>query len=94
VLTLDAATGAVVRWEPFREANLGRTLRVLTRVAHTGEVGGVPGQLVAGLASAGGAVLVYTGASLAWRRYRAWTARGPRIATDADRTDAGIVSTS
>lgn len=94
VLTLDAATGAVVRWEPFREANMGRTLRVLARVAHTGEVGGVPGQLVAGFASAGGAVLVYTGASLAWRRYRSWTARGGRTATDTDRTDAGIVSTS
>jgi uncharacterized iron-regulated membrane protein len=93
VLTLDAATAAVVHWESFREANMGRTLRGLARVAHSGEVGGVPGQLIAGLASAGGALLVCTGASLAWRRYRAWAARGPQPA-DADRSDAGIISTS
>ena len=84
VLTLDAGTARVVRWEPFGEATAGRTLRVLARVLHTGEVGGVPGQLVAGLASAGGAILVWTGAALAWRRYRAWTARGRRRVADAE----------
>ena len=92
VLTLDAATAELVRWEPFREANMGRTLRVLFRVLHTGEVGGVLGQLVAGLASAGGAVLVYTGVALAWRRYRAWTARGRRGAPTVDDTNAERVS--
>jgi uncharacterized iron-regulated membrane protein len=94
VLTLDASTAEVVRWEPFREANLGRTLRVLARVLHTGEVGGVVGQLIAGVASAGGAFLLYTGAALAWRRFRAWTARGRRGAPATDRTDLGIASTS
>jgi uncharacterized iron-regulated membrane protein len=92
VLTLDAATAEVVQWEPFREGNMGRTLRVLFRVLHTGEVGGVLGQLVAGLASAGGAVLVYTGIALAWRCYRAWTARGRRCAPALDDTNAGPVS--
>lgn len=84
VLTLDGRTAEVVKWEPFREANRGRQLRALVRVLHTGEVGGVPGQLVAGLASAGGALLVYTGISLAWRRYRAWSARRRRVAPDAE----------
>lgn len=96
VLTL-AATAEVVRWEPFAAANMGRKLRVLARVLHTGEVGGVVGQLVAGLASAGGSVLVYTGIALAWRRSRAWSARGRRVAPGApgaERTDTGIASTS
>ena len=94
VLTLDAATAEVVRWEPFAAANMGRKLRVLARVLHTGEVGGVVGQLVAGLASAGGSVLVYTGVALAWRRYRGWSARGRRVAPGAERTDTEIASTS
>jgi uncharacterized iron-regulated membrane protein len=89
VLTLDGRTAEVVKWEPFAAANAGRKLRTLVRVLHTGEVGGVIGQLIAGLASAGGSVLVYTGVSLAWRRYRAWTARGRRVAPDAE-----VVSTS
>jgi uncharacterized iron-regulated membrane protein len=93
VLTLDAATAAVVRWEPFSEANGGRRLRLLARVLHTGEVGGVLGQLVAGLASTGGAVLVWTGVSLAWRRLRAWTVRGRRVA-GTEAADSEVVSTS
>jgi uncharacterized iron-regulated membrane protein len=83
VLTLDAATAEVVRWEPFKEANMGRTLRLLARVLHTGEIGGVIGQLIVGLASAGGAFLVYTGAALAWRRFRGWIGAGaPRCPRD------------
>jgi uncharacterized iron-regulated membrane protein len=93
VLTLDA-TGEVMRWEPFAAANMGRKLRVLARVLHTGEVGGVIGQLVAALASAGGAFLVYTGAALAWRRFRSWTGRSRRVAPAAESSDAEIVSTS
>lgn len=89
ILTLNGRTAEIVRWEPFREANGGRTLRALMRVAHTGEVAGIPGQLIAGVASAGGAVLVYTGMSLAWRRYRAWSARRRRLAPDVE-----VVSTS
>jgi uncharacterized iron-regulated membrane protein len=84
VLTLDGRTAEVVKWEPFAGANAGRKLRALVRVLHTGEVGGVIGQAIAGVASAGGSVLVYTGASLAWRRYRAWTVRGRRVAPDAE----------
>ena len=87
VLTLDAATAAVIRWEPFREANLGRKLRVLVRVLHTGEVAGWIGQLVAGLASLGGALLVWTGASLAIRRSRAWAVR--RKSRGLDRAQPG-----
>lgn len=74
-LTLDRKTGAVVRYEPYASQNLGRRLRAWSRWVHTGEAGGLVGQAVAGVASAGGAVLVWTGLALAWRRFRAWRAR-------------------
>jgi uncharacterized iron-regulated membrane protein len=48
---------------------------MLLRFIHTGEVAGIPGQTIAGIASAGAAVLVYTGLALSWRRFRAWLAR-------------------
>ena len=45
------------------------------RFAHTGEVLGLAGQTVAGLVSAGGVVLVWTGIALALRRFLAWIKR-------------------
>ena len=74
-LTLDRRTGAVTRWETFASQNLGRRLRSLVRFGHTGEAAGVAGQTVAGIASAGGAVLVWTGLALTWRRFRSWQTR-------------------
>lgn len=71
-LTLDSKSGEVVRWEPFSSFTRGRQLRSFLRFAHTGEVAGPLGQTVAGLASLGAAVLVWTGLALAWRRWRAW----------------------
>jgi uncharacterized iron-regulated membrane protein len=78
ILTLDAATAAVVQWEPYAKYNLGRTIRSWVRPVHTGEAVGVVGQIVTALASAGGVVLVWTGLALAWRRFRARTARASR----------------
>ena len=74
-LTLDRATGEVTKWEPFSSFSTGRQLRSFLRFAHTGEVFGIPGQTIAGLVSLGGAVLVWTGLALSWRRWRAWMAR-------------------
>lgn len=68
-LTLQAADAEILKWEPFGEQNLGRKLRLWARYLHTGEAGGIPGQGIAMLASAGGALLVWTGLSLAWRRF-------------------------
>jgi uncharacterized iron-regulated membrane protein len=48
------------------------------RPVHTGEAGGMAGQMVAALASACGVVLVWTGFALAWRRLRARNARASR----------------
>jgi uncharacterized iron-regulated membrane protein len=67
-LTLDATTAGVVKWEPFSNYNLSRTIRSWVRPVHTGEAGGFIGQFIALLASAGSAVLMYTGLALAWRR--------------------------
>jgi uncharacterized iron-regulated membrane protein len=74
-LTLNRGSGEVVRWEPFSSYTTGRRLRSYLRFAHTGEAAGIIGQTVAGLASAGAVVLVWTGLALVWRRFRAWAAK-------------------
>lgn len=74
-LTLDRKTGEAVRWEPYSNNTRGRRLRSWLRFAHTGEVYGLAGQTVAALVSLGGAFLVYTGLSLAWRRFYSWKGR-------------------
>jgi uncharacterized iron-regulated membrane protein len=71
-LTLDAATGEVTSWAPFSSQTPGRRARSFVRFAHTGEVAGFLGQTIAGLASAGGALLAYTGIALSLRRLIAW----------------------
>lgn len=74
-LTFDRITGAETKWEPFASYNLGLRLRMLARVFHTGEVGGIVVQGIAGLASLGAALLVYTGIALSLRRLAAWRRR-------------------
>jgi uncharacterized iron-regulated membrane protein len=74
-LTLDRATAETVRWEPYESQGLGRRLRTWSRWVHTGEAGGVIGQTLAGLASAGAALLVWTGIALACRRLLAFRLR-------------------
>jgi uncharacterized iron-regulated membrane protein len=81
-LTLDRSA-SVVRYETFASQTPGRRLRTLMRFAHTGEVLGVPGQTIAGLASAGAVVLVWTGVALAFRRGRSWLARR-RLGRDSE----------
>jgi uncharacterized iron-regulated membrane protein len=71
-LTLDRQTGNEITWEPYSSQSPGRQARTWLRFAHTGEVYGLAGQTVAGLVSAGGAVLVWTGMALALRRFNAW----------------------
>jgi uncharacterized iron-regulated membrane protein len=74
-LTADHRTGALVRWEPFSSQSSGRRARTWLRFAHTGEVYGLAGQTIAGLVTAGGAVLVWTGLALALRRFSRWRKR-------------------
>lgn len=68
-LSLHPFTGEVLRAERYADYNLGRRVRSWTRFLHTGEALGPAGQFVAGVASLGGVVLVYTGLALAVRRF-------------------------
>lgn len=71
-LTLDASSGDVRQWQSYDAGSLGQKARGWLRFAHTGELGGLPGQIVAGLGCLGGVVLVYTGLALAFRRLVGW----------------------
>jgi uncharacterized iron-regulated membrane protein len=68
-VTLDRSSAAVLRVESFDGLDAGRRLRLWVRFVHTGEAYGVIGQTVAGICSAGGVMLVWTGVSLALRRF-------------------------
>jgi len=74
-VTVDRSSAAIQKRETFGDLGPGRRLRSWLRFAHTGEIYGIPGQTIAGLVSAGGAVLVYTGIALALRRWWAWMRR-------------------
>ncbi len=86
-LTFDRAATAVAKDEAFAHLSAGRRARSWLRFAHTGEFYGMTGQTIAGLASLGGAFLVYTGLSLALRRLAAWLKRR-RAAQDYERPRA------
>lgn len=74
MLTLHRGNGAVIRSERFDDQDAGRRARSWMRFVHTGEYYGFVGQTIAGVASAGGALLVWTGLALAWRRFMNWFA--------------------
>src|SRR5262245_55878918 len=71
-LTVDTASGEVRQWQPYENFSLGQKARGWFRFAHTGELAGITGQLIAGVACAGGVALVWTGLSLALRRLVNW----------------------
>ena len=83
-LTIDRKSGEVVKWEGFSSFTAGRRLRSILRFTHTGEVLGFTGQTIAGIVSFGGAVLVWTGLALAWRRLRAWRVRRANVPATAE----------
>jgi uncharacterized iron-regulated membrane protein len=74
-MTVDRASGAVLKDETFESLSTGRRARSWLRFTHTGEFYGLTGQTIAGIASAGGAFLVYTGLALAARRLLNWNRR-------------------
>jgi uncharacterized iron-regulated membrane protein len=77
-LTLERGTAELLSWETFGDGTPGRRLRTWLRFLHTGEAGGLAGQTIAGLVSAGAVVLVYTGLALATRRFFGWADRKRR----------------
>lgn len=71
-LTIDTKTAEITKWESYGEQNAARRLRSWARFTHTGETFGFIGQFIAFLACIGGAFLVWTGISLALRRFQNW----------------------
>jgi len=69
-LALDRDTGDVVRWQPYAAQNAGQKLRSWVRPIHTGEGAGLLGQSLAVVSALGTIILVWTGFSLAVRRFR------------------------
>jgi uncharacterized iron-regulated membrane protein len=76
-LQLDPFTGALLQADGFADLPAARQLRAWTRFLHTGEALGGFAQFIAGLASLAGAVLVYTGLALSWRRFFGRTKPSP-----------------
>lgn len=79
-LSLDRETREIKSKEVYSNLNAGRKARTWLRFVHTGEFYGLPGQTIAGVASAGGALLTFTGIALSIRRLSAWRARRTRAA--------------
>ena len=77
-LSMNRTSGAILTSETYDGMNLGRRVRTWLRFVHTGEFYGLPGQTIAGMVTAGAAVLVYTGIALALRRLWAWRIRNAR----------------
>lgn len=77
----NAESGVAVRTTNFDSLSTSRKIRGWTRFGHTGEIFGVTGQAIATFVSFVGAILVYTGLALAWRRMVAFIRRRRRTAT-------------
>nr|WP_321444581.1 PepSY-associated TM helix domain-containing protein [uncultured Cohaesibacter sp.] len=68
-ITYSRETGDVVKEQGPKElASPTQTLRRYIRFLHTGEIYGIVGQTLAGIASLASLFLVWTGLALAWRR--------------------------
>lgn len=77
-VTYRRESGEAVVASEYETYNAGRKARTWLRFAHTGEVYGIVGQTIAGIASLGGVFLVYTGVALSLRRFAAWRRRRAR----------------
>ena len=69
-LVFNRFDGSLVGRSGYPTYSRGRKFRRWLRFAHTGEVYGVAGQTIAGFATTGATVLVWTGFVMAWRRFR------------------------
>ena len=68
-LLFDRATGELVERAGYPTFTRGFKIRRWLRYAHTGEVYGVIGQSIAGVATLGVAFIVWTGLAMSWRRF-------------------------
>jgi uncharacterized iron-regulated membrane protein len=76
---LNRDTAGVIKRTSFADGSLGQRLRAFVRFGHTGEYGGLAGQVIGAIASLGACLLVYTGLSLTIRRLASRLKRKPRI---------------
>ncbi|GLC28338.1 PepSY-associated TM helix domain-containing protein [Roseisolibacter agri] len=67
-LTVDARSAEITKVQPYAKLPVAQKVRSWVRPVHTGEAAGVVGQTLAGLASAAGVGLVWTGLALTLRR--------------------------
>ena len=63
-------TGELIQQQSFSQLSDYRQARSYIRFLHTGEVFGLVGQTIAGIASLFACLLVYTGVMLSWRRWQ------------------------
>jgi len=91
-ITLNRRTGETIRTETFATQSPGRRARSLVVPLHRGDLFGLPGQIVATLASAGALLLVYTGVALSWRRFFGKAKRARREALAAATEEATVGS--
>jgi uncharacterized iron-regulated membrane protein len=66
---MDPFTGEVLQAVRFQDRSAGLQTRVWIRFLHTGAGLGLPGKIIASVASLAALVLVYTGFALSWRRF-------------------------
>lgn len=62
-------TGEILQQVHFEDRSTGLQARVWIRFLHTGGAFGLPGKIIASLATAALLVLVWTGFSMSWRRF-------------------------
>lgn len=68
-LSMNPQTGEVIKWEPYVSQSRGKKFRSWIVPLHTGQAWGIPGQIFAFIGAFGATLLVWTGYSLAWRRF-------------------------
>jgi uncharacterized iron-regulated membrane protein len=66
---LDPFTGEILQATRFQNRSAGLQARVWIRFLHTGGAFGLPGKIVATLATTASLFLIYTGFALSWRRF-------------------------
>ena len=71
-IMFDRGTGEMTGMEDFHSSSMGAKIRAMMHMVHTGEVGGIVGQTISGLASACCSLLVLTGLWMSLERFRIW----------------------
>ena len=74
-LQINRPSGQILRWIHAEQMSRGQRWRTYARFLHTGQIFGLPGQVIALIATLSTLLLVWTGFALTIRRFAAWRAR-------------------